>query len=94
MAELKVTLDDDQIRALIAEVAKGLTGWMPARKFLPHQYQHVLVSTTEGIDIAYFFFDGEDDGDLTWKSNIKTYNGEDVVAWMKLPKPYKEEKDE
>lgn len=91
MAELKVKLDDAQIHDLIAQVAKGLTNWMPTKEHLPHPWEDVLISTKDGeIDIASYVPD--DDGGTAFKNSVWRYAVCDVAAWMKLPDVYEEEK--
>ena len=70
-------------------------GWIPCMERLPDHDGEYLVSyrdlTVMKCDIAYWSQEAFPDGEGEWSSeNV----GSGVVAWMELPEPYKEKKDE
>ena len=74
-------------------------GWIPTTESLPKSEQDVLISFEHSVTIGYYYIDPctydsqfEDLDDTGW------YNEEDdfmydqnVIAWMPLPEPYKQE---
>lgn len=71
--------------------------WIPCSEKLPEQDVEVIVTNEWGnVEIAQLisYFDGHGET-LTWKTEEYYYDElNEVIAWMPLPKPYREENDE
>lgn len=53
--------------------------WIPVSEMLPEEGLYLVMCEDVGIQVKYYHSDG------TWMSMF------DVIAWMPLPEPYKEE---
>lgn len=79
----------DVIESVIEKInnAEKVGEWIPCSERLPDVDIEVLVSCKDRTT-KYLYIDT----DYRSKKNGKwVYFGEDVIAWMPLPKPYKEE---
>lgn len=63
------------------------TGWIPVEERLPEDAEDVIATTENGEEITLAWYGGDD-----WRSAIDG-DSINVIAWMPLPKPYREEKD-
>lgn len=69
-------------------------GWISKHDMLPQEYADVLVCTdAEEIFIASYLGKMNDGTDCFDDNDGMMWEG-DVVAWMPLPEPYKEEMNE
>ena len=65
-------------------LANGQTGWIPVTEALPENGHYYLKCTKYGnVDVDYYW-DGFENA---------TKYGEEIVAWMEKPKPYKGRQD-
>ena len=63
--------------------------WIPCSERLPEIYEEVLVCTVYGDQYVWNLTDG--DGSYMWEDEYGYWQCfESVIAWMPLPKPYKE----
>lgn len=79
---------------IIAEVAKPR--WIPVTERLPPKGKNVLVYVHSKVDIGYLT-DYTANGSTCWVVEHNSYESlerKTVKAWMPLPTPPKEEKDE
>ena len=71
---------------------KPFRNWIPVSEELPNFAQRVLVSTANYVYEAIYF--DEDAGWSIYNVTFKDVDESDILAWMPLPEPYKEEGDE
>ena len=66
--------------------------WIPCKERLPEKSDEYLITIGTQIYLSWFYKDEEDDEKWTYyDGNGKwSYKNADVIAWMPLPKPYKE----
>ena len=72
-----------------------MTNWIPVSEELPNAGQWVIVFAKTNVDddwdvpsiVQYM-------GDGIWRWNTLIPISDDVIAWMPLPVPYKEERDD
>lgn len=100
LENLKNDIGKMQFRALwdyaqaIDEIIKLLqaeTKWIPVSERLPQLEDYVIVSLMWGeVDIMALDWD---DGEINWITQEMSirHDKEDVVAWMPLPRPYRED---
>ncbi len=62
--------------------------WIPCSERLPEKYGVYLATNSEGDVYEY------DYNKFTVHDGKGSFLGRDVIAWMPLPKPYREEGDE
>ncbi len=60
-------------------------GWIPISERLPKENEEVLITLTYGKVTWAYLHQGE------WYNMFSTYPIERVIAWMPLPKPFKED---
>ena len=75
----------------IPENTAGKNSWVPVEERLPEDAEDVIATTENGEEITLAWYCGED-----WRSAIDG-DSINVIAWMPLPEPYREdevEKDE
>ena len=91
----KVTFCKDDLQELVDEKVEGLAQhmerrWIPVSERLPSvkNYQRKYLVTLKDKTVCDAMFT-ECDGEHWWN-----YNYDDVIAWMPLPEPYKEESEE
>ena len=65
--------------------------WIPVSEKLPNFAQRVLVSIENFVYEAIYF--DEDAGWSTYNVTFKDVDESEILAWMPLPEPYKEEQD-
>jgi hypothetical protein len=65
--------------------------WIPVSEKLPNFAQRVLVSTANFVYEAIYF--DEDAGWSTYNVTFKDVEESEILAWMPLPEPYREEQD-
>lgn len=62
--------------------------WIPISERLPDMHDEVLVTARGEVSIAWLYVDGK------WRSNdMPQPMFKDIIAWMPLPEPYREEGD-
>ena len=61
-------------------------GWIPVGERLPEDAEDVIATTENGEEITLAWYGGDD-----WRSAIDG-DSINVIAWMPLPEPYREEK--
>ena len=87
----------DTIEALSAKVrANNLYGgWIPVSERLPERDEIVLVcyKTTDTVHMCKYMDDGSENPWWSYKDDCCVWNNV-VLAWMPLPEPYKEPRDE
>lgn len=66
-------------------ILKALQGWIPCSEMLPEKGELVLVTVWNDVTIAWRNIYGG------WDSAEDMYEKGDVIAWMPLPKPYRED---
>ena len=65
------------------------TEWIPCSERLPEIHDEVLVTAHGEVSIAWLYLDGE------WRSNdMPQQMFKDIIAWMPLPEPYREDGEE
>lgn len=62
-------------------------GWISVDDRLPEDAEDVIATTENGEEITLAWYGGDD-----WRSAIDG-DSINVIAWMPLPEPYREEKD-
>lgn len=67
--------------------AEAVQGWIPCSERLPEKGELVLVTVWNDVTIAWRNIYGG------WDSAEDMYEKGDVIAWMPLPKPYREESE-
>ncbi len=67
-----------------------MSDWTPTSKKLPKAYKRVLVCDDDG-ELWFSNLFEDDDGQLKWNSDYWEPENIRIVAWMPLPKPYKED---
>lgn len=72
----------DNIRALPSVTPKEKTGWIPVSERLPEESKRYVVATKYN-DVMTDFYTGE-----------IFLQGDDIIAWMPLPEPYKPQENE
>ena len=92
---ITVTFCKDDLQELVDEKVEGLAQhmerrWIPVSERLPSvkNYQRKYLVTLKDKTVCDAMFT-ECDGEHWWN-----YNYDDVIAWMPLPEPYKEESEE
>lgn len=77
--------------------AEAVQGWIPCSERLPDIGELVLITQNRGdgdktVETAYLTSDGPND--LYWSIELfKSRETDEVLAWMPLPKPYREESE-
>lgn len=92
----KTNRDDDleaidmAIEALSAEAVQG---WIPCSERLPKARESVILSTKEWTGEGCYWETTKHH--VIWKGYRwnATYWDDEVIAWMPLPKPYREERE-
>lgn len=101
--ELVARIDNSKSVTDESRVEYVETGWIPVTERLPEMPEHwwdrqeYLVSYENGLLAMLGWYDGwncsgEEKGGIVIAN--REYEMHDVVAWMPLPKPYKEEKED
>lgn len=71
---------------IVFEEVPSAQRWIPCSERLPDYHDEVLVTSRGEVAIAWLYLDGN------WRSNdMPEPMYKDIVAWMHLPEPYKEE---
>ena len=75
----------DKANQIIHDALSAEAEWIPCSERLPEKNKEVLISCDWGVDIGEY-------GDDGWRSEwINHYDDDAVLAWMPLPKPYRED---
>lgn len=79
------------IKKIVKDLAsEHNNGWIPCKEGIPDDSGEPVMATTINGDLLIAIYEPEDC--MWWASD---YDGTaDVIAWMPLPEPYKEEKGE
>lgn len=65
--------------------------WIPVREKMPKDWEKVLICQESGeVNTGAY---SEKNG-IWLKGDFNSVGGSDVIAWMPLPEPYKEEGDQ
>ena len=88
---VKCTFDDEEIQRVVTEIKAAIPlQWIPCKERLPEAHVDVLICDNYGN-----ITDGEliDTSHFGWLGAMsdRSYDFDDVVAWMPLPEPYREE---
>lgn len=75
----------DQIHEVIDKAPTIDAGWIPFSERLPSEYAQYLVCFKSGECHVYWLEDSD------WSRGIVEKEG--IIAWMPLPKPYREESE-
>ena len=67
--------------------------WIPCNKRLPHIHATALVTTNKGNVMQAMYFGLNKQKHHTWLSAAGglIYRDDEIIAWMPLPEPYKED---
>ena len=86
-------LAEDAIRHLPS--AEAVQGWIPCSERLPKRDELVLVTykTTDRIHLCKYIDDGSENPWWSYIDDCCAWNNV-VLAWMPLPKPYREERED
>lgn len=77
--------------------------WIPVSERFPDNETEVLIQCSQSMMVGYHIFDytiypfgHEDLNETGWYDSIDDYicGDDEVIAWMPLPEPYKEEENE
>lgn len=88
MAELEIKFNERQIARIIRRVKKELERrWIPVTEQLPENQEWVLISFKEPVvpNVGFYDTNGK------WTNGVNgSYDRFEVVAWQRLPEPYRE----
>lgn len=88
----RIEIDTEEVVKRIKEEYDIVDGWIPCSERLPERDKIVLVSykTMDTVHMCKYLDDGSKNPWWSYNDDCLAWNNV-ILAWMPLPKPYKEE---